>query len=89
LATSAPRLQIEPGVARWWTFAGGRINHTLKYGFEIKEGWKVVADNFLVRIEGDGIGHETVGAAIGRMIAHFAHGDHLFHSILIAQSAAS
>jgi len=60
-------LQVEPGVARWWTFAGGRVNHTLKYGFEIKEGWKVVADNFLVRIEGDGIGHETVGAAIGRM----------------------
>lgn len=60
-------LQIEPGVARWWTFAGGRVNHTLKYGFEIKEGWKVVADNFLLRIEGDGIGHESVGAAIGRM----------------------
>jgi ATP-dependent Lhr-like helicase len=60
-------IQIEPGVARWWTFAGGRINHTLKYGFEIKEGWKVVADNFLVRVEGNGIGHETVGAAIGRM----------------------
>jgi ATP-dependent Lhr-like helicase len=60
-------VQIEPGVARWWTFAGGRINHTLKYGFEIKDGWKVVADNFLLRIEGDGIGHETVGAAIGRM----------------------
>jgi len=60
-------LQVEPGVARWWTFAGGRVNHTLKYGLEIKEGWKVVADNFLVRIEGDGIGHETVGAAISRM----------------------
>lgn len=60
-------VQIEPGVARWWTFTGGRINHTLKYGFEIREGWKVVADNFLLRIEGAGIGHETVGAAIGRM----------------------
>jgi ATP-dependent Lhr-like helicase len=62
-------LQVEPGVARWWTFAGGRVNHTLKYGFEIKEGWKVVADNFLLRIEGDGVNHETVGAAIGRMSA--------------------
>jgi ATP-dependent helicase Lhr and Lhr-like helicase len=67
LRRSGAALQIEPGVARWWTFAGGRVNHTLKYGLEIKEGWKVIADNFLVRIEGDGIGHETVGAAIGRM----------------------
>lgn len=60
-------VQVEPGVARWWSFAGGRINHTLKYGFEITAGWKVVADNFLLRIEGDGIGHETVGAVIGKM----------------------
>lgn len=67
LRRSGAAVQIEPGVARWWTFAGGRINHTLKYGFEIKEGWKVVADNFLLRIEGNGIGHETVGAAIGKM----------------------
>ena len=67
LRRPVPALQVEPGVARWWTFAGGRINHTLKYGFEIKEGWKVIADNFLLRIEGDGINHDTVGAAISRM----------------------
>ena len=67
LRRSGAAVQIEPSVARWWSFAGGRINHTLKYGFEIKEGWKVVADNFLLRIEGDGIGHEAVGAAIGKM----------------------
>ena len=67
LRRPVPALQVEPGVARWWTFAGGRINHTLKYGLEIKEGWKVIADNFLLRIEGDGINHDTVGAAIARM----------------------
>ena len=43
------------------------MNHTLKYGFEVLEGWKVVADNFQLRIEGDGIGHESVGRAIARM----------------------
>jgi ATP-dependent helicase Lhr and Lhr-like helicase len=43
------------------------VNHTLKYGFEVTEGWKVVADNFQLRIEGDGINHETVRTAIGRM----------------------
>ncbi|NOU34908.1 MAG: DEAD/DEAH box helicase [Polyangiaceae bacterium] len=60
-------IQLDGVVARWWTFAGGRINHTLKYGFDILEGWKVVADNFQLRIEGDGINHESVRAAIGKM----------------------
>jgi ATP-dependent Lhr-like helicase len=61
---SGPAVQLDGAVARWWTFAGGRINHTLKYALEIAEGWKVVADNFLVRIEGNGINHETVRTAI-------------------------
>ncbi len=62
-------VQIDGGVARWWTFAGGRVNHSLKYGFEVAEGWKVVADNFQLRIEGDGVGHESVRKAIGKMSA--------------------
>lgn len=60
-------VQLDGSVARWWTFAGGRINHTLKYGFEVAAGWKVVADNVQLRIEGDGVGHESVRAAIGKM----------------------
>ncbi len=60
-------IQVEDGVARWWTFAGGRINHTLKYGLEIAEGWKVVADNFLLRIEGNGVTQETVREAIAKV----------------------
>ncbi|MEO8182903.1 MAG: DEAD/DEAH box helicase [Deltaproteobacteria bacterium] len=67
LRRPGPAVQIDGGVARWWTFAGGRVNHTLKYGFEVVEGWKVVADNFQLRIEGDGIGHESVRTAITRM----------------------
>ena len=43
------------------------MNHTLKYGFEVLEGWKVVADNFQLRIEGDGVGHESLRRAIARM----------------------
>ncbi len=46
--------------------ASGRVNHMYKYSFEILEGWKVVADNFQLRIEGDGVTHERVAAAIGR-----------------------
>ncbi len=60
-------VQLDGGVARWWTFAGGRVNHTLKYGFEVAEGWKVIADNFQLRIEGDGVGHEPVQRVIDKM----------------------
>ncbi len=67
LRRSGHAVQLDGSVGRWWTFAGGRINHTLKYGFEVAAGWKVVADNFQLRIEGDGVGHESVRAAIGKM----------------------
>lgn len=60
-------LQIDGAIGRFWTFAGGRVNHTLKYGFEVTEGWKVVADNLQLRIEGDGVTHAAVRAAIDRM----------------------
>ena len=69
LRRQGPAVQLDGGVARWWTFAGGRINHTLKYGFEVTEGWKVIADNFQLRIEGDGVGHESVRRVIDRMSA--------------------
>lgn len=39
---------------RWWTFAGGRINATLRYALEaISPGWKIVPDNFVLRIRGE------------------------------------
>lgn len=60
-------IQIEAGAGYWWTFAGGRINHALKYGLEMIGGWKVVADNFLVRVEGDGVTHEAISGALIRM----------------------
>lgn len=48
-----PTLAYVGGVASWWTWAGGRINHTLKHAIELKTGWRVVADNFHLRLEGD------------------------------------
>ena len=59
--------QQDDRAVRLWTFAGGRINHTLKYAFEMLGGWKAVADNFALRIEGDGVSHGTVEAALGKM----------------------
>jgi ATP-dependent helicase Lhr and Lhr-like helicase len=67
LSRSGHAVQLDGNAARWWTFAGGRINHTLKYGLEVVGGWKIVAGNFQLRIEGDGIGHESVRSAIGKM----------------------
>src|SRR5690606_2713507 len=57
-------LRQEPGSVKWWTFAGGRINQTLKYAFERECGWKVVPDNFSLRIEGDGVSLDTVHKSI-------------------------
>ena len=44
--------QPEATIRRFRTFAGGRINHTLKYAFELFGGWKAVADNYALRIQG-------------------------------------
>ena len=60
-------LQSDDGVLRWWTFAGGRVNHTLKYALEWSQGWKVAADNFELRISGAGVSDRAVRAAIQDM----------------------
>ena len=60
-------IQLEEQGARWWTFAGGRINQTLRHALAQVGGWKIIADNFHLRIEGDGVTHETVTAAIARI----------------------
>jgi len=44
------RVTREPGDIRWWTFAGGRINATLRLALRQLGGWKVTADNFCVRV---------------------------------------
>lgn len=60
-------IQVDDDGAHWWTFAGGRINHTMKYALEWIGDWKVIADNFQLRVEGDGVSHTTVDQAIARM----------------------
>ena len=34
---------VEEERVLWWTFAGGQINHTLKYGIQVTKDWKIVA----------------------------------------------
>jgi ATP-dependent Lhr-like helicase len=60
LRKGAAAMQFDGDRLTWWTFAGGRINQTLKYALEWKGSWKVVPDNFAVRIEGAGVGFREV-----------------------------
>jgi ATP-dependent Lhr-like helicase len=55
------------GHALWWTFAGGRINQTLKYGLQLQNGWGAVTDNFRLTIAGEGLSFATLGAALAAM----------------------
>ena len=53
---------------RWWTFAGGKINATLRYGLEAVGGdWKITTDNFLVKAKGEGITVKRFQDAIERL----------------------
>jgi len=67
LGRKARPVQVEAGKARWWTFAGGKINYTLKFGLEVLGGWKVMSDNLLLRIEGDGVTHGAIDDLVNRM----------------------
>lgn len=57
-------MQTDDGAVRWWTFAGGKINQTLKYAFEWSQDWSVKADNFELRISGAGVSDGAVREAI-------------------------
>jgi ATP-dependent Lhr-like helicase len=57
-------IQTDEDCIRWWTFAGGKINHTLKHVLEWQQDWKVVADNFKLRISGAGASDGVVREAI-------------------------
>ena len=59
-------IQMADDGARWWTYAGGRINQTLRHAIAELTGWKVVNDNFRLRFEGDGVSHAAVVKAIER-----------------------
>jgi len=69
LRGSALAVQLVPGKAQIWTFAGGRINHTLRCIFALVGGFKVTSDNFQLRLEGDSVTHKAIEEVIERMRA--------------------
>ncbi len=63
-------IEVGDGEVRWWTFAGGKINATLRHAIEAVEGdWKVIPDNFLVRVRGEGIDGHAFRRALGKLAA--------------------
>jgi ATP-dependent Lhr-like helicase len=47
-------VEFDGSEIRWWTFAGGRINSTLRYALQaLNADWRVMPDNFLVKISGN------------------------------------
>jgi ATP-dependent Lhr-like helicase len=67
LRRSPLAVQLTPGHAHIWTFAGGRINHTLRYIFALLGDFKVSSDNFQLRIEGNTVTHKGIKEVIQRM----------------------
>lgn len=65
--SGAVATQMDERAGRLWTFAGGQINHTLKYALELTSGWKVVADNIQLRVEGAGVSHATLDTALNQL----------------------
>ncbi len=69
LRRSGDPLQFDGDTMLLWTFAGGRINQTLKYALEHKGSWKVVPDNFSLKIQGHGLGFDAVGKVLADLRA--------------------
>jgi ATP-dependent helicase Lhr and Lhr-like helicase len=65
---SFPCIEWDGEMATWWTFAGGQVNHTLKYGLQGRHDWKIRVDNFKLRIEGDSLGVGTLSNTIDRVL---------------------
>jgi len=61
-------IQVAEGELCWWTFAGGRINSTLRFALQAVLGdVKVVVDNHLLKVRGEGIDLPRFSEALERL----------------------
>lgn len=68
LGADRPGIEIADNEIRWWTFAGGRINSTLRYGLgTLLPGTQIVPDNFLLRLRGDDLSYARFRDAIATL----------------------
>ena len=69
--TGDPRggIIVGGGEIRWWTFAGGRINSTLRHALAaLGSTWKIVPDNFGLTIRGDDVTQHGLGELLDRLL---------------------
>ena len=69
--TADPRggVIVGEGEIRWWTFAGGRINSTLRHALAaLGADWKIVPDNFGLTIRGDDLTQHGFGELLDRLL---------------------
>jgi ATP-dependent Lhr-like helicase len=69
LALGPAPIVVEGGTARWWTFAGARVNFALAAAIGYLRGWSATAENWLVKVQGPDITAEAMGAVIAQMRA--------------------
>lgn len=61
-------LEVRDGELRWWTFAGGRINTTLRYALgAVEQTWKIIPDNFVLRIRGSNVHRKRFDETVSRI----------------------
>jgi ATP-dependent Lhr-like helicase len=61
-------VEVDDREIRWWTYAGGTINSTLRHAIAaIEPDWKITADNVLVRLRGEGVNGRYFGEALGQL----------------------
>lgn len=61
-------IELDDEQVRWWTFAGGVINSTLKHAIlALQPEWKVVTDNLLVRASGEGLDGQSISEVLARL----------------------
>ena len=61
-------IELDHEEVRWWTFAGGAINATLRHALKyLSDDWTITTDNFLVRLRGPGLEGRAFSDELGKL----------------------
>jgi ATP-dependent Lhr-like helicase len=61
-------IELDRAEIRWWTYAGGAVNSTLRYALRyLQADWTITTDNVLVRLRGDDVGGHAFSDALGAL----------------------
>lgn len=67
LANHFAPLQVVGQQLIWWTYAGGRVNSTLRYALAYELGCEITSNNYCLRFDIDVLSERTIRARIGDM----------------------